>query len=279
MVQSGAQERTVRGWLRVLGAIVVVVVPLGAGQLLWNGVNAVLGLPEAGWQALAVSNIVAFAPPALALVVWLWLREGRGVADLGFRVRRPALGVLAGAGTAVVLFVVSQLVVVLADPVDPETGDAAGAIFPGVTVALVLLVTIAVQASTEELFLRGYLLGTARRHVGTAAAVLLSSVVFGLLHSLNPNASVAYVASTGALGLLLAFIALSGGGLWASCAFHAIWNAIPAVASAGDTPDGARDTGGSVADLAHVAVYLAFAALAGWSYRRRTRRGGAVRTG
>ncbi|MBP2366906.1 CPBP family intramembrane glutamic endopeptidase [Pseudonocardia parietis] len=268
-----------RGWLRVLGAIVVVVVLLGAGQFLWIGVNAVLGLPESGWQALALSNIVAFAPPALALAVWLWLREGRSVADLGFRVRRPALAVLAGAGTAVVLFVVSQLVVVLSDPVDPGTGDAAGPISPGVTVALVLLVTIAVQASTEELFLRGYLLGTARRHVGTAAAVLLSSVVFGLLHSLNPNASVAYVAATGALGLLLAFIALSGGGLWASCAFHAIWNAIPSVASAGETPDGPLDTGGSVANLAYVAVYLVFAALAGWSYRRRTRRDGAVRAG
>lgn len=263
----------------VLGAIVVVVGFLVAGQFLWMGVDGVLGLPEASWQELAVSNIVAFAPPALALVLWLRLRTGRSVADLGFRVRRPALGVLAGAALAFALFVVSQLVVLVTEPVAGETDDGAGPVLPAVTVALVLLATVAVQASTEELFLRGYLLTTVRRHAGTAAAVVLSSVVFGLLHSLNPNASIAYVASTAALGLLLAFIALSGGGLWASCAFHTIWNAIPAVASAGDAADGPRDTGGSVANLAHVVVYLVAAALACWLHRRRTRHERTARAG
>lgn len=265
--------------MRVLGAIVLVVGFLVAGQFLWLGVAGLFGLPDGSWQELAVSNIVAFAPPALALVLWLRLGAGRSVADLGFRVRRPALGVLAGVATAFALFVVSQVVVQMVEPAAGEGDDAAGPVLPGVTVALVLLATVAVQASTEELFLRGYLLTTVRRYAGTAAAVVLSSVVFGLLHSFNQNASLAYVASTAALGLLLAFIALSGGGLWASCAFHTIWNAIPAVVLAGGPPDGSRDTGGSVASLAHVVVYLVAAALAFWVHRRRTRHERTARAG
>ncbi|MBW0101370.1 hypothetical protein [Pseudonocardia sp. KRD291] len=156
------------------GATVLVVALLATGQGLWLGVNAVLGLPDAGWPALALSNVVAFAPPAVAPAVWLRLRTAHGVADLGFRVRRPALGVVAGVATAV------------------------------------------------------------------------------------------------ALGLLLAFIALSGGGLWASCAFHTTWNAIPSIASAGSAAEGPLDTGASVANVVYVVVYLVLAAAAGWMFRSRS---------
>lgn len=269
-MQPGSEQRAAPWWLRTTGAVVLVVALLALGQGLWLGLNAVLGLPEASWQALALANVVAFAPPAVLLAVWLRRWAGHGIADLGFRVRRPVLGVVVGVAAALVLFVVSQLAVLAVGPAQAETPDPADPVLPGLGVALVLLVTIAVQASAEELFLRGYLLRTLRRDLGTAAAVAISSVLFGLLHSLNPDATVAYVAATAALGLLLAFIALSGGGLWASCAFHTIWNAIPAIASAGSTSDGPLDTGGAVANLAYVVVYLVFAAVAGLLYRARS---------
>ncbi|MEV1293613.1 type II CAAX endopeptidase family protein [Pseudonocardia sp. NPDC049635] len=242
-----------------------------AGAYLWVGVSRLTRFEDSGWQAQAIGNLVAFLPPLIVLWLWLRFREGRGLADLGFRVPRPAVGVLTGVLAAVVLFFVMQVLVSVLAPAPAGAGDEAGPLLPGGLAVPVLLVAVAVQASTEEILFRGYLLQAVRRDLGTYGAVLFTAVVFGLCHSLNPGVTAAYVVSTAALGLLLGFLALGRGGLWVACAFHTVWNLIPALVAAGSGPGEGADGPGPNAGWVTAGVLLVFAALAaGLHHRRRS---------
>ncbi|MEU6698418.1 lysostaphin resistance A-like protein [Pseudonocardia sp. NPDC046786] len=270
---STAGTRIRRVLLPTAGVVALVL----AGGYLLLAISRLTGLPADGWRGLAIGDLIAFLPPLIVLVLWLRFREGRGIADLGFRVPRPAVGVLVGALTAIVLFAALQvLVAVLAPPAGGGPDAGPDPVSPGLLVVLVLLVTVAVQASTEEILFRGYLMQAVRRDLGSYGAVLFSAVVFGLCHSLNPGVTVAYVVSTGALGLLLGFLALGRGGLWVSCAFHTVWNLIPAVVAAGSEPDAGDGGSGSAAARVTAGVLLAFAVGAGVLHHRRSRRAAAA---
>lgn len=263
---------------RVALPTVGIVALVFAGVYLWVGVQRLAGLGGDSWQELAIGNLVAFGPPLIVLALWLRFREGRGLADLGFRVPRPAVGVLTGAVIAVVLFAAMQVLVSVLAPAQGADGGPDPA-FAGLLVVLVLLVAVAVQASTEEILFRGYLMQAVRHDLGTYGAVLFSAVVFGLCHSLNPGTSAAYVVSTAALGLLLGFLALGRGGLWVACAFHTVWNLIPSVIAAGSEPGADSGTSGSNAGWVTAGVLLVFAAVAAGLHHRRNRRAATVPAG
>ncbi|MCE5272778.1 CPBP family intramembrane metalloprotease [bacterium] len=79
-------------------------------------------------------------------------------------------------------------------------------------------------AFLEEVLFRGLLQGAARRRFGSGAAILLSGVLFGLFHlDLYRWPTLALI------GLLLAWVAESGGSLWPSVATHLVNNTLALV--------------------------------------------------
>jgi hypothetical protein len=54
--------------------------------------------------------------------------------------------------------------------------------------------------------------------------VTVSSLLFGLAHTLNPNVTVLGVLNLSLFGAFLGLLALATGGLWGACAWHALWN-------------------------------------------------------
>lgn len=167
----------------------------------------------AGWLNLA----------GVALATWLCLVrvEGRPWRDLGLgaAAARPgvlALGTLLGALAigvpTVVLLALGQL---RAEPM-PD-GSWWGA-------AAALLVTLAPSALFEELLVRGYPFQVLRESAGAPAAVLLTSVVFGVLHLQNPGADLRSAALVTLAGIFLAGVVLATGSLWAAFTAHLAWN-------------------------------------------------------
>lgn len=91
------------------------------------------------------------------------------------------------------------------------------------------LFTVAILAPlTEEIYFRGIVLGWLQRHWGIAWAVVLSSLVFGIMHLkwLTPGGISGMVATAElvAMGVLLALIAARTGSLWASVITHGVNN-------------------------------------------------------
>ena len=76
----------------------------------------------------------------------------------------------------------------------------------------------------EELSFRGYALVRAADSLGPVAACLASSILFGLAHSANPQATLLSTFNTILAGVLLAVARLRSRALWMPVGLHFAWN-------------------------------------------------------
>jgi membrane protease YdiL (CAAX protease family) len=76
----------------------------------------------------------------------------------------------------------------------------------------------------EELFIRGYVFAVLRRTAGWKLALIVTSVVFGLLHAGNPGADAESILAVTVAGFFLGAIFLATRSLYAAGAAHFAWN-------------------------------------------------------
>jgi CAAX protease family protein len=89
--------------------------------------------------------------------------------------------------------------------------------------ALVVFVVLA-GALAEELMFRGYPFQRLVEAIGTAGAIVVFSVLFGVVHLLNPGASAWGLINTIIIGIFLAIAYLRSHALWLPWGFHFAWN-------------------------------------------------------
>ena len=90
----------------------------------------------------------------------------------------------------------------------------------------VLFVFAITPAVCEEFFFRGFVLGSLHK-LSTVMAIVVSSLLFGLMHVLTSNVlMVERFLPTALIGVLLAVIALRTGSIWPGMIFHAIHNGL-----------------------------------------------------
>jgi hypothetical protein len=80
----------------------------------------------------------------------------------------------------------------------------------------------------EELFIRGYVFAVLRRAAGWRTALVVTSIVFGLLHAANPGADGESILAVIVAGFFLGAIFLFTRSLYAAGAAHFAWNWIMA---------------------------------------------------
>ncbi|MCM1249755.1 MAG: CPBP family intramembrane metalloprotease [Alistipes sp.] len=174
-----------------------------------------------GWSPLterqqgivtAISYVSAMLPAYLLVLWYRRARGGRGsVGHFSARGLNPVLlswGFLFVMATGVVC---EPLLALLPAPPDIPYGR-------GVWAALTLIVAAPVL---EELLCRGVVLEALRSRFGMVAAWLVSSLFFGVMH-VHPM----LVVNALIIGLILGYIYIASGSLWASMALHAFNNAV-----------------------------------------------------
>jgi len=80
-------------------------------------------------------------------------------------------------------------------------------------------------AAWEEFTLRGYLLRQLSIGINPTAAVVVTGVLFGLMHSGNPGANWQGLLYTAIGGFLMALLVIRSGSLWVVIGYHFGWNA------------------------------------------------------
>jgi len=84
--------------------------------------------------------------------------------------------------------------------------------------------TLLPAAFFEELLMRGFAFAVLRRAGGWRLALIVTSVVFGLLHAWNPGADAESIVAVIVAGFFLGGILLATGSLYAAGAAHFAWN-------------------------------------------------------
>lgn len=193
--------------IRILIALCWVVVPISAIQGILR--------PFQGQFALARDLfVVTLAFGLYVLFVRVVERRTPNEIDPRFGVRETALGF--GGGIALMSVVIGTLALLGHYHI---VGHNDRNVLWGV-VAMAI-----VSGFLEELFLRAIVFRISEEGVGTIAAIVLSSLLFGFLHYQNPNATViSSVAIALEAGTLLAAAYLWRRRLWLAIGIHAGWN-------------------------------------------------------
>ena len=149
--------------------------------------------------------LAAFLPIYFLVWAWLWLFEQRHIWTTGLELpgwlAKYARGLLVG----FLMFGISVAILALLG-------------------SFVFLIAWIVQGGAEELLARGFVLPVIGVRFGSLAGVLISSLLFMVLHLLNPNLSLIGLLNLFLFGLFAALFALYEGGLWGVFAIHTVWN-------------------------------------------------------
>lgn len=115
-----------------------------------------------GWpHSLAPQRRVGLRAPALSAAVWGWSLLAGGL----------------GLAASIVFYIVAHRLVRWPVVVSPDFSR-----FPAITIWVSLLVSAIVAGFSEEAGFRGYMQGPLEHRYGPALAILITSVIFGLLH-------------------------------------------------------------------------------------------------
>jgi membrane protease YdiL (CAAX protease family) len=220
-----------RAWLRLalfyiagLG-VPAALMPALAALLRAFGVEIIhpaLGISGISPWVLAGAGLVILVPVvAVTLAARRWLDRRPPPSSLGLRGRDAprdlGLGFVGG-----VAFIGVTCAAILATG-GAEFRYALSA--PGDAVRLLgPLALFGVFAAAEEFYLRGYPVKVLDESWGRVAAVLLTSVVFSLMHLFNPGAGVLPLVNVALAGVILALVYLRSGSLWVAVGFHWGWN-------------------------------------------------------
>ena len=174
---------------------------------------------------LESDSLMLFMLYANAAIIFLTILfcitiQKRTAASMGFVRRKAGLHYLAGAGVGLLLFSAAVLINML-------TGSMTiSGISPGFSPALFLLFLIGfgIQGMAEEVLCRGYFMVSVGRRYPVAVAVFLNSIVFSLLHIMNPGVSLLAVANILLVGIVLSLYFLRTGNIWGIGALHSVWN-------------------------------------------------------
>jgi len=225
------------------------------------------------------------------LYTWGFARilDRKRLRDLGLRFHRAWLGNLAkGAALAVLILGVIFAFSLAIGSIRVEGFSRAAP--EGVSVVVYFVGALLAFLSVgiyEELMFRGYILQRLNTRAGKTASILVSSVIFAVMHGLNPGADAFGIFNTVGIGAILCVLYFRTGSLWMPIGFHTAWNfslgylyslpvsGIPlyGVLNVVEIEPGSRLTGGSYGPEAGLACTVALAIWGAWLIWKRTGRG------
>ncbi|MBL8370859.1 MAG: CPBP family intramembrane metalloprotease [Burkholderiaceae bacterium] len=190
---------------------------LGFILVIFMSLNADVMTSYAGEPVKAVLHIVALAIAGFAVYAgYAYFFEKRAVSELALPGMGPQLGfgLLMGAG----LYAACEVILMALGIYRIVGLNPLSYMVPAIAMALS-------SSIYEELLFRGVLFGAVEQWLGSWAALVVSSLVFGLTHLINPQGTL-----EGALfiaveaGILLAAAYMLTRRLWMSIGFHMAWN-------------------------------------------------------
>lgn len=219
-----------QGWLRVIILLVPYMLIAGMFQMLgmlimgWvtgDDLIELLGQQENNRGDLRQLLIIQmFTLAGALLVIWIFCRhiDRRSLYSLGLdlkgRGKDIVLGVAAG---AIIMTIGTAILMVTGLLVIEQTGFVASSFF----LSLVLCVLISLN---EELLVRGYILGNFMASFNKYVALVLSAILFAILHIFNPNTSPVGILNLFLAGILLGASYIYTKNLWFPVALHFSWN-------------------------------------------------------
>lgn len=199
-----------------------------AASILWALFLGVSGRPafeQFTFSVLIANEFFAAIGAVVAAILLRRYLDRRSIASLGFAPRGPwlrlfGLGIALGAGMQAIAYMLEAV---------PGYARVVGhgSFASDAKLVLVAAIVFLAAALFEEMSLRGYLLQNLWEEWGVAPAIIVTSILFALIHFTNPHAreqSVLTIAGLSAFALWACFSLLWTKSLWVALGGHMAWN-------------------------------------------------------
>lgn len=209
-----SQPRARYGFLLRIGVFVLITL------IALIGASTIIRITT-GDKGLVNAALANFAAAAIGTTITLRIYERARIEDIGLGWNRAsqrnlALGLLGGIGGGMLVTLPAVLFRLASFARGPAPGNWRSVIF----VAVVLLF----GAMGEEIMFRGYAFQVLLTETGIFATILPVSLIFSLMHGLNPGINPLGFVNTFLWGVLLGFSFLRSGDLWLPIGLHYGWN-------------------------------------------------------
>lgn len=183
------------------------------------GLRALLGFSK---SSPLVIVIIALAATPAVYIARRWI-DKRDLVSLGMRWNaRGAMDLLFGFFlSGIMAGTVFAAMLTLGYINNAQIATIDGSIVGVLAGSLLIMVLVGFW---EELVFRGYILQNMAEGMGMKTAILVSCLLYGLVHSANPNAGLLSTAIIILFGYLRIYGLLSTGQLWLSMGMHTGWN-------------------------------------------------------
>lgn len=189
---------------------------ISAALIVFSFIGLDADLPE------LLANLLQFV--FFIVFVWLYAKyiEKRSFRSFGFFGRRKFRDYTKGVIIGLLLLSVSFVVV--------ASSSKANIVYSfnfsiySVLSILSVLGFFLIQGASEEIFMRGWFMQSIAVRHWPWLGIVLSTVIFTVLHAANPNLNTVAVVNLFLIGLFLATLALYDENLWGACGFHSAWN-------------------------------------------------------
>jgi len=223
---SPSEPRLRAGWRLLIQTILFLALTICFGILILVPYSLLGNGELGGFPYMLAGEVIEVFPITLSVFVARRFLDRRSFASLGFKLKWQALiDVLAGITITFVMMGLIYLIMWSLGWIQFE-GFAWEEAQPAAVVMNILLIFLAfvLVGWNEELLSRGYHLQTIASGLNTFWGVAISSIIFGCLHLLNPNATWISAAGIFLAGLFLAYGYLLTRQLWLPIGLHIGWN-------------------------------------------------------
>lgn len=215
------EEFKYRGWVRVLGIIFPYLIIVGIFQYIGASVVGIdvenLETHESTYQHLAINF---FSLTGTFFVIWLFMKfvDKEPFIKVGFYTKNRLNDFVVGILIGLIIMTLGYGYLLLTNQIyfDKLNYNLTELIQ---TIALFITVSIA-----EEMLLRGYILKNLLFSFNKYIALLVSSILFSLMHSFNPNVDFFSLFNLFLAGILLGLSYIHTRNLWFPIALHLSWN-------------------------------------------------------
>ena len=210
------------GWVRAILYFVLIAGGSFAAQLLTQPLEDLIKL----WGFGALANFVLFVITysittiLIFLITWLCMKliDRLQFQELGFELKEYGNEAGIGFFTAVFLLGLGTLILIVTHHL---TINGTKFDFKPFGLQLILMILV---GFAEEVMFRGYVLRNLMQSVNKWVALLISALLFSLVHLGNPDITVIAVVNVFLAGLLLGINYVYTKNLWFSIVLHFTWN-------------------------------------------------------
>jgi uncharacterized protein len=210
-------------WARIVIVIIAFIIMTGVFQMLGMLILHISFHDRLASQSISLrQNVILSAigliPLALIIYTFRKFLDKRSISSMGFSIKNRTCDIVAGFFIAVILFGLGSFILVEINGI--------GITYLGFDLSsfLLSLVLFIIVAFHEEILMRGYVLNNLMGSTNKYLALLISAVIFSILHGLNANISLLALVNLMLAGIILGSTYIFTKNLWFPISLHLFWN-------------------------------------------------------